>query len=283
MKQSFTGKSVLVFVGSAVLMSAALLFVHSCSKSKKKSENPTSQKPEKKVDKVVKKSETNNKRIIYLTFDDGPNKGTKNLIQIVHKRKIPVTAFIVGNHVYGSESQRKEFQMLKNDSLVELANHSYSHANNQYSKFYNDVDGVVDDFNRAKDSLILGNNYARTPGRNIWRSGTIVETDIKKSATAADELAKSGYKLIGWDLEWKQNGKMKLEGNHKVMMKKVDSIFYNDLEKTSRHLVLLTHDQYLTDQNSVNELELFIEGIQKTNRFEFRKISDYPHINDLKN
>jgi hypothetical protein len=87
--------------------------------------------------------------------------------------------------------------------------------------------------------------------------------------------------LVGWDLEWKPDNTMKLKGSHQQMAKRVDSIFFNDLEKTSRHLVFLTHDQYLQDDDSVKELDLFISGLQNSNRFEFRKISDYPKINDI--
>ncbi|MEF9478591.1 hypothetical protein OWR28_13595 [Chryseobacterium sp. 1B4] len=76
---------------------------------------------------------------------------------------------------------------------------------------------------------------------------------------------------------------MTLKGSHEAMIKKVDSIFLNDLEKTSRHLVFLTHDQYLRDADSINELDLFIEKLQKSNKFVFRKISQYPKINEVLN
>ena len=42
------------------------------------------------------------KKKIYLTFDDGPNKGTQNVLDIVKDEKIPVTFFIIGEHVYAS-------------------------------------------------------------------------------------------------------------------------------------------------------------------------------------
>lgn len=167
--------------------------------------------------------------------------------------------------------------------LVELANHSYTHAHNKYSDFYKNPQMVVQDFNAAKDSLQLKDYIARTPGRNIWRLNNITNTDIKSSSAAADHLKKAGYKVIGWDLEWKPTNNMALKGNHEMMLKRIDSIFFNDLEKTSRHLVFLTHDQYLNDTDSVNELDLFIEKLQKTNRFVFRKISEYPKINEVLN
>lgn len=288
MKTFFAEKSkVLTLLGAAVLVSSAAFIINSCNKKKSekeilvepelshsaKAENKNKPQPEKEETEPV-----DDRRTIYLTFDDGPNKGTENLMKIAKKRNVPITAFVVGQHVNGSKKQKDDFKKLQNDSLVELANHSYSHAKNQYSAYYKNPELVVHDFDEATDSLLLKSKIARTPGRNIWRINNVNSTDIKSSTQAANELEKAGYKVIGWDLEWKPDSKMSLKDNHKNMMKKVDSIFFNDLEKTSRHLVFLTHDQYLTDENSVKELDLFIEGLQKTKRFQFKKISEYPHI-----
>jgi len=288
MKKTFAEKSNhLVFLGTAALMINAVFFLNSCNK---KSEQVADSKtnPEKIVPKPAKVISTKpeipddpDKRYIYLTFDDGPNRGTDNLLNIINKYQIPVTTFIVGKHVYDSKTQAKDLKKLEENTLVELANHSYSHASNKYSEFYKNPEKVVHDFDRAKDSLNFKNKYARTPGRNIWRTSNINNTDIKSSKISADELQKAGYTLVGWDLEWKPDNKMKLKGSHQQMAKRIDSIFFNDLEKTSRHLVFLTHDQYLQDDDSVRELDLFISGLQNSNRFEFRKISEYPKINDI--
>ncbi|WP_312768325.1 polysaccharide deacetylase family protein [Epilithonimonas sp.] len=288
MKKTFAEKSnYLVFLGTAALIVNAVFFLNSCNKkseqvvdSKTNSEK-TVPKPAKVISTKPEISDDPNKRYIYLTFDDGPNNGTENLLKIINKYQIPVTSFIVGKHAYDSKTQAKNLKELENHDLVELANHSYAHAENKYSEFYKNPEKVVHDFDRAKDSLKFKNKYARTPGRNIWRTSDIDNTDIKSSKIAADELQRAGYVLVGWDLEWKPDNKMKLKGSHQQMAKRVDSIFFNDLEKTSRHLVFLTHDQYLQDDDSVKELDLFIFGLQNSNRFEFRKISDYPKINDI--
>src|SRR6476620_7367787 len=47
----------------------------------------------------------NKKKKLYLTFDDGPNRGTKNVLHIMQDEKVPVTFFIVGEHVFASSSQ----------------------------------------------------------------------------------------------------------------------------------------------------------------------------------
>ncbi len=288
MKKNFEEKSVnRTFLGVFALMSAATILFNSCSKKKHKTESfkiSSQVHPAAiKVQKIDDENVISDKRVIYLTFDDGPNRGTENLLKILHKRNVCATAFLVGQHAKGCKKQKDDLESLRKDKLVELANHSYTHAHNKYTDFYRNPAMVIHDFDVAKDSLRLSSKIARTPGRNIWRLKSITVTDLKSSNEAANKLKNAGYKIIGWDLEWKPTNKMTLKGNHQEMLKKVDSIFFNDLEKTSRHLVFLAHDQYLTDADSINELDLFIEKLQKTNRFVFRKISKYPRINEVLN
>lgn len=286
MRKIFAGKSKnKAFLGMFALMSATSVVLHSCNfkndvnTSTSSPEHPTAETAPKTDDESIDPD----KRVIYLTFDDGPNQGTENLLKILDKRNVCATAFLVGRHAYGSTKQKNDFKLLKDNPLIELANHSFTHAHNKYSDFYKTADAVVRDFDIAKDSLKLHDKIARTPGRNIWRLNNINVTDIKSSTAAADGLKRAGYKVIGWDLEWRPTHKMTLKGSHEAMLKKVDSIFLNDLEKTSRHLVFLTHDQYLRDTDSINELDLFIEKLQKSNKFVFRKISQYPKINEVLN
>ncbi|WP_160138330.1 polysaccharide deacetylase family protein [Chryseobacterium sp. c4a] len=286
MRKIFAGKSKnKAFLGMFALMSATSVVLNSCNfkndvnDTLSSQEHPTAETAPKMDDESVDPD----KRVIYLTFDDGPNQGTENLLKILDKRNVCATAFLVGKHAYGSTRQKNDFKLLKDNPLIELANHSFTHAHNKYTDFYKSADAVVRDFDIAKDSLKLHDKIARTPGRNIWRLNNINVTDIKSTTAAADGLKRAGYKVIGWDLEWRPTHKMTLKGSHEAMLKKVDSIFLNDLEKTSRHLVFLTHDQYLRDTDSINELDLFIEKLQKSNKFVFRKISQYPKINEVLN
>ncbi|WP_407404742.1 polysaccharide deacetylase family protein [Chryseobacterium sp.] len=283
MKNYFEGKSKgLTFLGLLSLMSATSLLSIGCN-GKDELYTITRSTSEQEIIHNTNKVNDSTKNVIYLTFDDGPNKGTANLIKILNKRKVSATAFLIGVHGKASLQQKKDLEDLKKDTLIEFANHSYSHAHNKFVQFYRNPLAVVQDFDRAKDSLKLSNNIARTPGRNIWRLNNINRTDLKSSNDAANGLQKAGYKVIGWDLEWRHSKKMGLSGNHQAMIKKVDSLFNNNLTCTPKHLVFLTHDQYLSDQDSMRELDLFIEELQKTNRFVFRKISAYPKINDVYN
>jgi peptidoglycan-N-acetylglucosamine deacetylase len=129
------------------------------------------------------------KKTIYLTFDDGPNKGTRKVMDIMDAEQVPATVFIIGEHVYGSREQRAIFDSLISNNLFEIANHSYSHAfENKYRKFYEMPDSMIKDFERCADSLQLTSNIVRTPGRNVWRTANISSTDLKNTTAAADSL-----------------------------------------------------------------------------------------------
>ena len=219
------------------------------------------------------------KRTIYLTFDDGPNKGTKNMMHIVQEEEIPVTLFIVGQHVYGSKEQNAIFDSLVNCNLFEIANHSFTHAfQNKYAKFYQVPDSAVKDFKRCADSLHLTANIIRTPGRNIWRTQFINCTDINSSKAAADSLFANGFTITGWDLEWHYNNKLQLKNTSDEMIVQIDSMFMNAKTKTLGHLVLLAHDQVYEEPGDSAELHQFIIKLKAKNEYNFETVGKYPYI-----
>ncbi len=219
------------------------------------------------------------KKTIYLTFDDGPNKGTKNLMHIVQEEEIPVTLFIVGQHVYGSREQNAVFDSLVNCNLFEIANHSFTHAfQNKYAKFYQVPDSVVKDFKRCADSLHLSANIIRTPGRNIWRTQRVNCTDINASKAAADSLFANGFTITGWDLEWHYDEKLQLKNTSDEMILQVDSMFTNARTKTPDQLVLLAHDQVYQKPDDSAALHQFIIKLKAKNEYNFETISKYPEL-----
>ncbi|MEO6548705.1 MAG: polysaccharide deacetylase family protein [Ferruginibacter sp.] len=218
------------------------------------------------------------KKTIYLTFDDGPNKGTRKVMHIAEEEQISISMFLVGEHVYGCAEQNATFDSLVNCENIELDNHSYSHANNHYQDFYSRPAGTVNDFVRCKDSLGLGNNIIRTPGRNIWRTKNLSSTDVVKSSAAADSLQAAGFTLIGWDLEWHFNSSLDLCSTDDEMLRLVDSMFARDKTKTTGHLVLLAHDQVYADANDSITLHGFIRKLKTADEYNIEVISKYPGI-----
>jgi len=216
------------------------------------------------------------KKKLYITFDDGPNKGTKNVLHIVQDEGVPVSFFIVGEHVFASPTQSRLWDSLKMARQIDLCNHSYSHAHSRYESYYQQPDSVVSDFKRTHDSLDLDNTIARTPGRNIWRIDTLQFTDLKKSAVAADSLQKAGFKLMGWDLEWHFDHKtMCVVTTAENMVAQIDSVFKHNRTKNKDHLVLLAHDQAYVKSEDSFQLRQFFQ-LLKQKDYELSVVSDYP-------
>lgn len=217
------------------------------------------------------------KKKLYLTFDDGPNRGTKNVLTIVKDEQVPVTFFIVGEHVFASLTQRQLWDSLKMTERIELCNHSFCHAQCKYEKYYQSPDSVVSDFKRTQDSLQLNNSIARAPGRNIWRVDTLHFTDIKKSAAAADSLQNAGFVLMGWDLEWQFDHKtMSVTTTAERMIAEIDSVFKRNKTRSPDNLVMLAHDQAYTKSTDSMELRLLLQKLKLRDDYELAIVSDYP-------
>lgn len=69
-----------------------------------------------------------NKKLIALTFDDGPSNNTKYFIKELQKRDALVTFFVVGNRVKKYEDVLKEAYLIGN----QIGSHTYSHKNLLY-------------------------------------------------------------------------------------------------------------------------------------------------------
>ena len=70
---------------------------------------------------------------VYLTFDDGPQHGTSNCIQVCKAEQAKASFFMVGLHAEKWEAGRLHMDTIRqNQPQFLLANHSYSHARNRY-------------------------------------------------------------------------------------------------------------------------------------------------------
>jgi peptidoglycan-N-acetylglucosamine deacetylase len=219
------------------------------------------------------------KKKIYLTFDDGPNKGTRNVLDIVQQENIPVTFFIVGEHVFASTEQNQVWDSLKIAHNIELCNHSYTHAHNKYDKFYKEPGKVVKDMERTKEELLPDNNIVRAPGRNSWRIDSLHFTDIKKSRAAMDSLQKAGFIVMGWDLEWHYDAKtLQVRNTADEMLSQIDSMFKTGKTKYPDNLILLAHDQVYHASADSLQLRDFIQKLKTREDYELSLVSSYPAI-----
>jgi peptidoglycan-N-acetylglucosamine deacetylase len=219
------------------------------------------------------------KKKIYLTFDDGPNKGTRNVLDIVQQENIPVTFFIVGEHVFASTGQNQVWDSLKAARNIEICNHSYTHAHNKYDRFYKEPEKVVRDMERTREELLPGNSIVRAPGRNSWRIDSLHFTDIKKSRAAMDSLQKAGFIVMGWDLEWHYDSRtLQVLNTADELLNQIDSVFKNGKTKYPDNLILLAHDQVYHAPADSTQLREFIQKLKARDEYELSLVSSYPAI-----
>ncbi len=219
------------------------------------------------------------KKRIYLTFDDGPNQGTQNVLDIVRAEAIPATFFIVGEHVFASHHQTAVWDSLKATPSIELCNHSFTHAHNRYAHFYETPAAVVEDIEMTKNRLLPENNIVRAPGRNSWRIDSLRVTDIRKSAPAIDSLQKAGFMVLGWDLEWHYDPKtFQVENTAESLLGQIDSVFKKGRTRYPGNLVLLAHDQVYKSAADSTQLRELIRLLKSRPDYELALVSSYPPI-----
>lgn len=217
------------------------------------------------------------KKKIYLTFDDGPNRGTMNVLQQVKEENIPVSFFVVGQHVFDSPSQTATWQELKKDSSIELCNHSYTHASGRYSKFYADSALVIKDFEKSANRLGFTNNVTRMPGRNAWRIDSINHTDIKASEQTIDAVHRAGFAVMGWDIEWTFDHKtFAPDADMDLLLRRMQNMLEASTTKTPGHLVLLAHDQAFQNEADLEKLRYFFQQLKNNPDYELALASNYP-------
>lgn len=227
--------------------------------------------------------EPQQKKRIFMTFDDGPNQGTRNLLTILKEEKVPATLFLVGLHTESSTEQKLMWEDLQRSPDIELFNHSYSHAwKNRFTGFYKDPDSVISDFNRAQALMMIKEPIARTPGRNAWRIDSTSRTDMIKNKSVIDSLQKKGgYVLIGWDLEWRFNHKnAQAVQTPDQLIAQVDHLFAANKTLKPGNLVILAHDQMWRTSTDSLKLHEFIRKLKTRTGYELALITDYPGVKE---
>ncbi|HEY6975495.1 MAG TPA: polysaccharide deacetylase family protein [Chitinophagaceae bacterium] len=215
-------------------------------------------------------------KYIYITFDDGPLRGSEDIDDAVRNEQINVNVFVVGQHAL-SDSFRGFYKMYQNNPYIEIGNHSFSHAHEHYEKFYRNPSAVVTDFLRCQAALQISKKIARQPGRNQWRLNDTCINDVRSGSGSADSLYKDGFEVFGWDLEWQHDPKtgvpiQTVDDMVELIEKKLDE------HKTVKpnHLVLLAHDEMFRNGWEESELKQLIDKLKAQGNYRFEHLSSYP-------
>ena len=130
---------------------------------------------------------------IYLTFDDGPNQGTTNVIlDILKEEKVPATFFVTNN---GPDELIKREHDEGHTVALHTSTHNYSIVYASDDSFYQDLKGVQD---RVKRITGETSTIIRFPG------GSSNTVSRKYSPGIMSRLTKStlekGFKYYDWNL-----------------------------------------------------------------------------------
>ena len=224
------------------------------------------------------KNNNNNKKYVYLTFDDGPLNGSEYIDSVVLAEKIKISVFLVGEHVLMSRTMDNYFKYYEENPYIDEYNHSFSHANNHYDQFYSNTDLSVSDILKNNKLLKFSYKIVRLPGRNMWRIDGIKRDDVESGSKTADRLEQLGYKVVGWDLEWEHNSNAGAPPVQSVdeMYNEICRRFESNNTFTPNNLVLLLHDEMFQKKWEESELKQLIDKLRSNKNFEFEQMRFYP-------
>jgi len=210
---------------------------------------------------------------VYLSFDDGPLEGSQNIHDAILYEKVPISVMLVGS---AGQNKPDYLELYRQNPYIEMGNHSFSHANLHYKKYYSNPESVLKDFIKSMESLKLEDKIARFPGRNMWRINGRSKNDVDSGIEAADLLAANGFQLYGWDLEWRHDPKT---GNPvqsvKELFSEIESRRQRKRTFMPNHLVLLCHDEMFRKPYEETELKQLIELLKSKGNYTFGYLRDY--------
>jgi len=217
-------------------------------------------------------------KILYLTFDDGPVTGTANVLRVLQEEGVDATLFFVGKHIQKSRALYRRAVSMPN---LLIANHTYSHANGTYARFYSHISAVVQDIDSAQE-LIGGAKYLRLAGRNVWRLPAIQRDDqaltpyrrqIEKPKYEA--LANRGYQIYGWDIEWQfDHATGRPAYGAAWMASRIEQQYQKRHMAKSGKMILLAHDYMFRGKSGTQALRELIRTL-KYNGWRFATIDAY--------
>ena len=135
--------------------------------------------------------EEENRKKIYLTFDDGPSSNTDEILDILKAYDVKATFFVAGKT---DEASRKAYRRIVEEGHT-LGMHSYSHS---YADIYASEEDFQTDMKKLQEYLYeltgVWPRFYRFPGGS---SNTVSNIDMQK---LADWLTDQGVTYFDWNV-----------------------------------------------------------------------------------
>lgn len=221
--------------------------------------------PAKEVLNMINNPSIAKKKIVFLTFDDGPDVNkTPKILTILKENNVHATFFVLGSRLQNQTSRNILMQTYKNGNAI--ANHSYSHNMKViYPQNTLCINTFMDEVNQTNTLLkeTLGQNFncavLRMPGG--YNSRRYYNDPNLDSLTTV--LKDKGIVSLDWNAE---NGDA-IRGNN-TAANLVDNV--KKYSQGQKVVVLLMHDIHNT---TVQALPAIVK-YYKDNGYEFRVISN---------
>lgn len=140
---------------------------------------------------------SSNRKVVYLTFDDGPSKNTPKILDILKENNIKATFFIIHPYI---ESHNAIVQRIYDEGHA-IGNHTYNH---KFKYVYTSEEAFFKDFNKQQDFIksITGSPSTafRFPGGS---KNTIVRNARGKDFTKniIIKLEEQGVHCYDWNVD----------------------------------------------------------------------------------
>lgn len=198
------------------------------------------------VEEAYKKDD---RKIAFLTFDDGPSKNTTKILKILDEENVKATFFVLGKLAKDNDETIKDIY----NKNHKIGNHTYSH---EYRKIYSSTDMLLNEVNKTNEILkgILGDDFKsnlfRFPGGSFGENKSVYRQAIKNQ----------GYKYVDWNALNKDS-----EGRNKTPNELLLNI--KETTKNKKRVIILMHDS-ATKKNTVESLPMVIDYL-KNEGYEF--------------
>ncbi|MGL4740696.1 MAG: polysaccharide deacetylase family protein [Sarcina sp.] len=218
------------------------------------------------VKDIINGKIVDDKKEIYLTFDDGPSEYTNKALAILSKYDVHATFFVLGESLENKGADEILKKTIRNGHAI--ANHTYTH---DYKKLYNggnvDVDYFMNELEKTNDKIeeIVCDDFEtkviRMPGGYMTRE----YYNDKNLDFFNKELREKGIIEIDWTSE---------NGDGVTKKESTEQMFNRVLEQTKEQnkIILLMHDSKGKD-TTIETLPRIIEHFKDLG-YEFKIIAN---------
>lgn len=186
-------------------------------------------------------------KIAYLTFDDGPSEVTNEILDVLNRKNVKATFFLVGNEI---TEQREEIVKRELAEGHQVGVHTYSH---EKEEVYCNENYFFNDFEQCKNRIEEVTEEKVTLHRFPWGSNNGYVCPMVDDLLA--QLKEQGIKSFDWNVS----------GEDSVARNVAKATIYQnvakDLEKYEKPIILL-HDSN-TMENTAQVLPEIIDMIRE--------------------